>query len=435
MKKTNIPPEPHIHEKEEKLKEFVSLQSDPELQKYVSHLNQKYVHWDEMRHYIHPKGLQGETVWGLLKLSRWVQYRQLVFGNTAFRYVITDDILKNLHILDQQCAGSLESKNEYLSPDDNLDKYLLNSLMEEAIASAQLEGAVTTREAAKEMLRTGVKPKNESEMMIVNAYKTMRHLKEMRERQLTPTLICEIQSKITEGTLDEGQVGKFRENNEVMVVDNVTGQKVHTPPDHKSIPGTIDMLCKFMNSEDEVFLHPILKATVLHFMIGYLHPFSNGNGRTARALFYWYTLKHGYWLFEYMPISKAIKEAPARYSRAYIYTENDENDLTYFFVFQLRQLKIALKAFKEYIKQKRAEAEKTREILRKDDQINFRQSDIVLRFMRHPLKHFSIMEIQKTYGVVYQTARSDLEFLARIGYCEKLKVGRRFTYRYQKKEI
>ena len=165
-------------------------------------------------------------------------------------------------------------------------------------------------------------------------------------------------------------------------------------------------------------------------MIGYIHPFEEGNGRTARALFYWYVLKHGFWLLEYVPISRVIKRAPGKYARAYIYTENDENDLTYFFVFNLRQIKIALKEFVAYVKGKKEESERAKEIMRKDKRINFRQSDIVLKFIKHPIRRFSINEIKQRYNVAYQTARTDLDFLAKIGYCEKMNEGRKFVYVY-----
>lgn len=432
MKKIRKPPRLTFFKNQEEFKETMELQSDPEIQDYIFRLNEKYVSWDEVRHYPHPKNIQSKVIWNLIKFSRLSQYRKLEIGGISFRYMITDNILKSLHQLDQQTSGTLESKSDYLAPQAPLEKYLVNSIMEEAIASSQLEGAVTTREIAKEMLRTGKKPKDESQHMILNAYKTMLFVKDIKEKELTPELICEIQSKITINTIDEKYVGKFRDTNDIHVVDSATGESIHVPPNYKEIPTLISALCKFINSDTKSFLHPILKAIILHFMIGYIHPFKDGNGRTARALFYWYVLKRGYWLFEFMPISLVIKRAPARYSRAYIYTETDDNDITYFMVFNLRQLKIALKNFIHYVKQKRDETEKVKEILRKDNRLNFRQSDMILRFMRHPLKKFSINEIKQIYNIVYETARSDLDFLTHLGYCEKMKEGRKFVYIYSK---
>lgn len=413
-----------------RFKEIEAYYTDPEIQHYIYKLNEKYVHWDEVRHYKnHPKGIRAEAVWLLLKLSRMFQYRNISIHD-SFNYILTDSILKSLHELDQETSGTLESKEDSFAQGANLERYLINSIMEEAIASSQLEGAATSRRVAKEMLRSGKKPRDESQQMIVNAYKTMLFLKEAKGQPLTKELICKIQAKMTEGTLEEKYIGRFRDNNEVNVVSSGSGEIIYHPPNYEKIPDMIDALCKFANSKDKTFFHPILKAIVLHFMIGYIHPFENGNGRTARALFYWHVLAQGYWLFEYMPISRAIKNAPGKYSRAYTYTENDGNDLTYFIVFNLRQLKIALDGFRDYIKLKKKESERVKGIMRDDPAINFRQSDIILRFMKTPIKRFSIAEIRQIYSVAYQTARTDLDLLAGRGYIEKRKEGKKFTYSF-----
>jgi Fic family protein len=63
-------------------------------------------------------------------------------------------------------------------------------------------------------------------------------------------------------------------------------------------------------------------------MLGYEHPFEDGNGRTARALFYWSMLNQGFWLTEFLTVSKILRKAPAKYARSFLYTEQDSNDLT-----------------------------------------------------------------------------------------------------------
>ena len=66
-----------------------------------------------------------------------------------------------------------------------------------------------------------------------------------------------------------------------------------------------------------VFIHPVMRAITLHFWLAYDHPFCDGNGRTARALFYWSMLKQGYWLFEFISISSVINQAPWRGTSAH----------------------------------------------------------------------------------------------------------------------
>lgn len=139
--------------------------------------------------------------------------------------------------------------------------------MEEAIASSQMEGASTTRKSAKEMLRKHSKPKDRSQQMILNNYNTIRYLSEHKTDALTPELILEIHKRISEKTLeDPSDEGKFRSDNNIFVVNGLTGEVAHEPPSHEIITDMVSQLCRFAN-EDKPFIHPIIKAIILHFMI------------------------------------------------------------------------------------------------------------------------------------------------------------------------
>jgi Fic family protein len=191
-------------------------------------------------------------------------------------------------------------------------------------------------------------------------------------------------------------------------------------------------ICEFANKENNEFIHPVIKAIILHFMIGYVHPFENGNGRAARSIFYWYVLKKGYSLFEFMPISRVIKKAPSKYAQAYLFTESDDLDLTYFLNFNLRQIGLAMDEFFEYLKQEKEEFEKMKSLMGKG--LNFRQTEIAIGFTKHPTKMFTIKEIVNTYQATYETARTDLMKLEKAGYCEMTSDGRTFYYSYREKK-
>src|SRR5207302_11428896 len=129
------------------------------------------------------------------------------------------------------------------------------------------------------------------------------------------------------------------EEDRVAVFDN-RGALLHQPPPAEQLPKRLVTMCRFANSElgGAGFVHPVIRAILLHFWLGYDHPFEDGNGRTARALFYWYMRTHGYWLVEYLSISRILQNAPAKYTRAFLLTETDERDATYFIVYQLEVL-------------------------------------------------------------------------------------------------
>ncbi len=211
---------------------------------------------------------------------------------------------------------------------------MVRSLIEEVITSSQLEGAVTTREVAKKMLREDRRPSNRSEQMIVNNYHTMNHILTLKDQPLTKEPVFEIHREISEGTLNISDgAGRFRRKDEDINVSDIDGTGFHTPPPAEELESRMNAMCDFANGKTpEGFLHPVIRAIVLHFWLAYNHPFVDGNGRTARALFYRQMLYSNYWMFEFISISQFLRKAPTRYAMAFLHTETDENDLTYFII-------------------------------------------------------------------------------------------------------
>lgn len=314
-------------------------------------------------------------------------------------------------------------------PTEDKKKYLISSIMEEAIASSQLEGAATTREVAKEMLRMKRAPTNYSEQMILNNYLTINKLLEFKNEKLTKELILEMHSIISKGTLDNPEnEGSFRKNNDVKVVDGISGEIFYDPPEFNNIEHLIEALCDFANNtNDKEFIHPIVRAIILHFLIGYIHPFVDGNGRTARAVFYWFLISKGYWLVEYLSISRIIIKSSSQYAKAYLYTEYDDNDLTYFVQYNLKSVDLALKSLKEYIKRKLDEKKNLFQLI-KHENVNNRQAEILRWLITDNQRVITINEIEVKFDVVYQTARTDLLGLVELGYLKSKQVQRKLIF-------
>jgi Fic family protein len=151
------------------------------------------------------------------------------------------------------------------------DSYLVRSLMEEAMTSSQLEGAATTTQVAKDMLRSGRQPRDYGERMIYNNYVVMRELKHWLQRSLTPSAVFEIHQKLTDGTLDDaGCGGRFRLPSEDIVIEDETGRILHVPPHADELEQRMQALCDFANQSDdgEHFVHPLVRAILIHFQIG-----------------------------------------------------------------------------------------------------------------------------------------------------------------------
>jgi Fic family protein len=119
-------------------------------------------------------------------------------------------------------------------------------------------------------------------------------------------------------------------------------------------------------------------------------------------------------LIEYLSISRLIIKSKVQYANAYLFTELDENDLTYFIKYHLRTIDLAFSSLKEYINRKLNE--KTQLFnYRKIKGLNDRQLHLLKLFHDDSERVLTIKEVQNRYGVVYQTARTDLMLIEKLG--------------------
>jgi Fic family protein len=397
----------------------------------------RYLHWDKLRYLEPPEGLSPEEYWFVTKRSRQSIYKKIPFFDKRgqnFQYCVTDTMLKDLHWLDQHCAGTINMDKPIINTQTR-DTYLINSLIEESINSSQLEGASTTRDVAKAMLRQGRKPKDHSELMIFNNYQAMQFIREYKNEKLTPAIILELHKILTDNTLDDvSRAGSYRTaSDDIHIVDGAESHVLHTPPDASELPTRMAKICQFANEQNEQnFIHPVIKAIVLHFMIGYDHPFVDGNGRTARALFYWSMAQQNYWLIEFISISKIIKQAPVQYAKAYLHTETDDNDLTYFLIHQLEVIRKSIQALQDYLRKKAVELEDVEKRLDNpflQGSLNHRQLAIIKHALKHAGFEYSIQEHSMAHNISYQTARTDLLTLSdKFNLLRKRKYGNKFVF-------
>ncbi|MDR3391118.1 MAG: Fic family protein [Sulfuriferula sp.] len=396
----------------------------------------RYLHWDELRHRPAPAGMSHEEWWLFIKWGRQNQARNLPLfdkqGN-AFSYVLAEPVLKSLRYIDRYAGGADYLGNSNIDTAER-DRYLFNQLMEEAITSSQLEGASTTRRVAEEMLRSGRKPVDVSERMIYNNFEAMRRIQQIAQTDLTPALVSEIHSIITSGTLDNPEdEGRLRQDDTVKVVDNRDGTVLHQPPLAAELSQRMQALCEFANQteDDEPYCHPVARAILLHFMLAYDHPFADGNGRTARALFYWAMVRHRYSLMEYVSISSVLRKASGQYKRAYLYTETDAGDATYFLLHQLEVIEAALHALRDYLAKMQAEMQQTSQLLgaiKDRANLNLRQIALLTGALKGRSAAYTIDSHRRSHGVSYATARQDLMDLVALGFLQEQKTGRAFQY-------
>lgn len=399
----------------------------------------RYLHWDDLRFKPAPEGLTAEEAWAGTKFARQPQLRPTPFASKRgeiFRYMEPDEIRWLLHWIDGKATGN------FVMPvaldNQSIGKsFHVSSLIEEAFSSSRLEGAATTRAVAKAMLREGRQPRNKSERMIWNNYQAMEFIGRHKDDPLTTEMILELHRIVTENTLDDPKMaGVLRRPGDTVVVEDAEGNLLHDPPPAAELKNRLRRLCDFANSpvpgsEVAAFTHPVIRAIILHFMIGYDHPFVDGNGRTARALFYWHMIRSGYWLAQYISISRIMIKAPIQYGRAYLETETDGGDLTYFIIHQLRVIKLSVEELIKHLEQKArelAELEARLMLPGHERDFNYRQLEVLKQGVERPGMMISIKEHARANRVTYQTARSDLLSLSDFGLLDKKLVGKQLIF-------
>lgn len=395
----------------------------------------EYLPWDKFRFKTPPDGLSIEEWWLVTRLSRRSVERKTDLlrdkAGVPFSYALPDEVLRSVDAITRNASGSIAVSEQVTNPTTR-DRYVVNSLIEEAITSSQLEGAATSRRVAKEMIRSGRQPADRSERMILNNFRAMQRITELRNSDMTPELILEIHRIVSEGTLDNPDgAGRVQDDDKDRVAVWGDGdQLLHRPPAVDELGDRMQRLCDFANEVgDGSYMPPILRAIAIHFMMGYDHYFEDGNGRTARALFYWSMLRQGFWLTEFMTISKILKQAPAQYARSFLLTEHDAGDLTHFFIYHLRIIERAIDELHDYLRAKAEELRSIQTVIKAmPGEFNHRQLAVLDHAVRNPGTDFTATSHATSHDVSGETARQDLSDLEERGYLRRSKMGKRFVW-------
>lgn len=397
----------------------------------------RYLHWDKLRHLEHPRGLDAREWWLRTKLGRVADMRLLPLtgpDGLEFTYCLPDQILRHLHRIDQRLAGRIASHPLLDSGQQADRRFLVNSQMEEAIRSSQLEGATTSRQEAQELLRSGREPRDLGERMVANNYRALQFMRDELGETLTPEGILQLHRIVTEDTLaDPETAGRMQQPVEERVAvfyRDEDSAPIHRPPDAELLPERMQLLCDFANEgeDGDRFVPPVVRAILVHFWLAYDHPFVDGNGRTARILFFWMMRTRGYRLAEYLPISRLLQAAPAQYARAFLETETDDGDTTYFLLHQLAVIERAIDDFDHYVERKIAEQRDVKRLLLDIDSINGRQLVLLTHALKHPDHAYTFSGHARSNRVTHETARADLGGLAEQGFLVRRRRGRTYVF-------
>ncbi len=431
------PPKIKKERERELLVQYFSDINRDRIDKYFDRVtNSEYLYWDKARYHFHDTDLKPEEIWFIIRKIRQVSSMITPISTpneirfSWYRPVYTDKYLREI---DMYTGGFFLTEKTASAQENERQKYLTRGIVEESIASSQLEGADTASKYAKKMLTENIRPRTKGEQMIVNNYRVMRKIEnEYKDKELSFYMLQTLQSDLVEGTLDkEFEPGEFRKDSDEIVV--VYDNKIaHVPPKAEFVKHELNRLIDYAN-DDSDFIHPVIKAIQLHFWIGFLHPFPDGNGRLARAVFYWYLFRHNYWAIGYIPISMMLKRSQRNYTFSYIYAEQDGWDFTYFFDYNIKCILKAINSFTAHVGKKAAENEKLSEMINQRAPYLNKRQVFALKYL---LSDSNATTSKNSYSVMHnvspKTAYRDLKQLQALGLVNATMDGKVAVYRVTK---
>lgn len=330
-----------------------------------------------------------------------------------FWWVLTETI-------EQQTEAVLEIVRSDLALDEPpFDGLQEDVLFDEAYCSSVIEGADAPKEAARTFIRSGRPAADKSEQMIRNNYEAMFYVLAHIDDPITETTVQDIFSLITAGLVKPQQ--SYR--TEDVVVQSARGEIVHRAPSADQVPTMMRQWLDFVGDEETP---PLLKACIAHFYFVYVHPFADGNGRTARALTYMLLLQSGYGFFRYISISDILAGERGRYYRAIRDVEQDGLDMTYFIEYYTGMLMRTVEDLKLRLTDRVLQARLLDSLAASS--VNPRLMEGTKWMLSSDSSSITIKDWQKKFGVAMETARQDLFQLEAAGILQRRKSGRKFVF-------
>lgn len=378
-----------------------------ELEEKLAPLEDSYLHWDALQHKQMPvQGINHKQWWQLLKAKRRARMQRLPFliNQQQYYWVLDDELLKQLTAVERALSIHLPQQFTQRLPADNF--------IVETVASLQLSSDAINENQAHELLRTGRPTVHSLESVLEAHY--LAHAEQFPQQLTAETLLQLQRNLLADETIAwRTSDGIIKDEQQVFYI---------APPACEVHPA-IEQLCAFANDNSgKTVMPPLIKAIILHYMIAVIRPFDKGNGRLGRALFYWQCLQAGYEFMQVVSLSQILLADKAEYWRAFLLSQTDSNDLTYFLMQQLAALAKAIAYSREELSRLQTASDA------QTDDLNPRQRHILVEMQYYPQHQYRLARYKQRMQITYETSRTDLMKLAKKGYAKKIKLGKAFVY-------
>ncbi len=320
------------------------------------------------------------------------------------KVTLTNDILKKISVIDEN-RFSLKTIE---LPQVTKNRLRKNSKKKSSYASNKIEGnPLTEAQADEAMERDAHKHFLKPEQEVRNYFLALNLLEEKLKAKepFSKKLLLEVQAMVEKGASKEkiGLRGEMPPGVLFAVYDSETGTPEYIPPEHTDIPALLDELIEYVNTTDD---HPLIVSAVVHYQLVTIHPFEDGNGRTARLMSGYILDLNGYGFngigsleeyFAYDPdeyYASLQMELPALYYSGRENPPHPEIWINYF----LRMMELYSKKVCELSK-----ASTDDELDSSLSYLNLKEKDLLVYLIKNRMFEFTPIEVSKKLGVTNKT--------------------------------
>ncbi len=293
-------------------------------------------------------------------------------------------------------------------------------------ASTAIEGnPLTLEEVSKLAQGRKVTATRKAKQEVLNYLSVLENIdKYQKDKKITEFHILKLHKDITKGTLENPEwEGSYRKI-QVYVGNRITGEVIFMPPPPEKVPSLMKEFIEWLNSEESFNLHPVLVAGISHYEFVRIHPFVDGNGRTARALATLILYIREFDIKRFFALDDYYDSDRRAYYSALKSVNQKTFDLTQWLEYFTEGVKVCILRVKEKVLQLSIEGKRRKE----KGQIALTERQMrIIEFIQNKGRITS-GDIQKMFNVSRQAAYKEIKKLIELEIIEQKGSGRGIFY-------
>jgi len=304
-----------------------------------------------------------------------------------------------------------------------------NELTEEqAQKVVRLEGYMDTKDVAE---KTGIMARDRDIQEVINYRNVVRWI-DQQQKTISHDLFSEqtmktLHSLTMQKLIEDKYIGAYRDK-QVVVTSATKGDIVFRPPVSVEIPYLVSEFFEWLSDRGSAAIHPIFKAAVTHYQLVYIHPFIEGNGRTARATATLVLHHLGYDFKRFFSLEQYFdSDVEAYYQALLSVQQNEGHDMTYWMEYFCYGLAIEIDKIRSQVEKLSKDLKLKKEL---GKQVALSERQIILLELMQQQPEITSQDAQQVLpNVSVDTILRDIKDLIKKGVVKKEGVTKGVTYK------